>query len=445
MFDSLHTATTLEVIALGAYTIVIAFYSYLGLAAISLLGWRFICSYLPSRHNIRHKRPRKNGSHKKANFLKRARALLKRSLLLNFVLAVGSTVACFAILAELPLRTNMIFKVATVIACVVPFIWGFSRTASIGNHAGAIGVFAGLVWLATYSPEVHWIDNAPLFLLINIAGNVSGWLGAVAGQGQKRDSVGVSIIELLETPDQATIVQLSNSVQNGVQASINALKAALRFRRWPEKMVLAYRDGSQDMLDFTESMEWRKRSFPQIQLWTWFSKAQKHSVNEIVDNATSLLKFTVIRAQLNLSYDNESGLRRAQAFITTFNETSTIVWVDRVTKRMARRIHKTVLSDLRSNGLEPMDETWAILHKRQGRPTIEQWAKRTLAAERREHVLQRNKPSSQSASLLMRFEQAFKTETWFDRFRGKRTTFVVALGLEILLALGINWLSVKLF
>ena len=37
------------------------------------------------------------------------------------------------------------------------------------------------------------------------------------------------------------------------------------------------------------------------------------------------------------------------------------------------------------------------------------------------------------------------TETWFDRFRGKRTTFVVALVLQILLALIINWLSVKLF
>jgi hypothetical protein len=443
MFGTPHALATLKVLAIAAYLLVIAFYSYLMLTGISLLSWKLIRALLNRRRS--GKPLTKRTVHRKASWIKRLNAVRKRNLFLNFVLAVGSTGACFAVLAELPIKTKQTLLAASVLACVVPFVWGFLRTASIGNHSGAIGVFIGLLWLAIHSSELAWIDSAPYFFVINVAGNLSGWLGAAAGQGQKRDSVGVGIIELRENLDQTTLIQLSNSVREGVQETIYAIRSVFRFRRWPEKMILADRDGRRDVLDYTELMEWRKREFPQIRLWAWFREIEAHSFNEIVDNATSVLRFTVIRAEIKLSYNADVRTKRAQIFITTFNETSTIVWVDKLGERRARRIHHTVLSDLRSKRIACSDEAWAILHRRQGEPNIEQWAKHTLAAAKREHVLKKVEHPSQSESLLKQFEQAFITETWFDQFRGKKITFTLAIILEVGLGFVINWLLGKMF
>lgn len=351
---------------------------------------------------------------------------------------------CFIVLAELPISTNKTLMIAPLIACIVPYIWGFLRTASIGNHAGALGTLLGVAWLVLSRPDLTWTDYAPYFLLINVAGNASGWLGAVAGQGQKRDSVAVTILEFDGRNSQTSITQLHKSIKVGIEATVHAHKPAFKFYQLPDKMVMAERDGARDVLDFAESSEWRQCVFPQLRLWRWYKEVDEHSINEIVDHATSILKFIIIKAQISLSYKGDSDAKRLQALITTSNETSTIVWVDSRIALISRSIHNAVLSDLRAHGVKALESTYAVLHKRHGKPNIEQRAKQTVAAKRREHIFGEGNHSHQSMSLLERFEEAFTTETWFDRFRGRGVTFVIVLIFQVFLGLGINWVSSRL-
>jgi hypothetical protein len=213
-------------------------------------------------------------------------------------------------------------------------------------------------------------------------------------------------------------------------------------------MVVADRDGRCDVLDYAESLEWRTRLFPQLRMWGWFSKVMEHPFNEIVDHTTMVLKFLVVKAEIKLFYegagDSKVKDRQIQVIITTFNETSTLVWIDALSSRIARRIHQSVLRELRARRINVLETPFAILHKREGRPTIEQRAKRTFAAKGGEHILKDLATVPRSETLLKRFEEAFMTPTWFDKFRGKRSTFIVVLIFQVLGGLTINWLSITL-
>ena len=434
----------LNVVAILLYLCLIAFYGYLLISGSLALGWKVIHSSL-FRSRSRKAKPGLPKPKSISGSWARARSLFRGSLFFNFLMAVGSTAAYFVALSLLPIPSSRMLRLAPIGACIVPYIWGFARTASIGNHAGALGTLLGLGWLSLRKPEIMSLDIVPYFLLINLAGNLSGWLGAAAGQGQRRDSVAVTILEAPNETDHKALEALRDAITHAVESSFDRLISRQpKQRPVADKMVIADREGRCDLLDFAESLEWRRRFFPQLRIWKWYTEIGDHSFNEIVDYSTMVLKFLVVKADIKLYSDQSSRepeKNRLMAIVSTFNETSTIVWVDDLSVRIARRIHHELMAELHARGVSFSESPFAVLHKREGTATIEQIAKRTVASKRREHVIKDLMSVQKSETLLRRFEDAFKTETWFDRFRGKRTTFVVVLIFQVLVGVTINWLS----
>jgi hypothetical protein len=434
-----------EKLMIGVYITLVGFYSYLAFLVGALLFQkliracfaRFLCVIVGGHKRTNISAPADD------NFFERLVVLYRTSLLFNFSLASGSTILCFVVLAELSVGIREILVVASIIACVLPYIWGFTKTASIGQHAGIVGMLVGLAWLAMRSSKVDWIDQAPYFCLLNLVGHASGWLGAAAGQGQIRESVVVSFLELEVGRGQEAFVQLRDSIQRGVWTILQSLQPAFNFRKWPETIIVADQEGARNVLDFSQSMEWRQRICPHFRLWRWFGEIDKHTVNEVIDNVTNFLQFLVVRAQISFTYQTDVEPQHIQVLITTFNETSTIVWVDDLCISVASDFHQAVLGDLEGNNTSSSSKTWAVISKWEMVPNIEQYAKCTVAATRQHPLTKRTQHSiqfTQSTVLRKICEQALTTETWFDRFRGKRITFAVVLALQIILGVGINWL-----
>jgi hypothetical protein len=100
-----------------------------------------------------------------------------------------------AALALLPTPASMNWWVLPMIISGVTYLSGW-RAANYGVIVGSVGVAVGLGLFAALDPVVSWWNAAPLFLLLNGLGNLSGWLGAFIGRGQIREAQCLTHIKL---------------------------------------------------------------------------------------------------------------------------------------------------------------------------------------------------------------------------------------------------------
>lgn len=439
---------TLQNVLLGLYGAFIALYSYVLLPVVLLLAWkgarltgRWIWERISRIRGV--KRPN-SPSRRRAIARRRGAAGLSRSLVFNVILAASSTVAAFAVLAESPLTVDKKLAVAPLIAAVLPYLWGFSTTASVGNHSGMSGVLVGLFWLSYRSHGMVWFDHAPYFFVVNLIAQASGWLGAVAGQGQTRESVVVSVFSVEAQRWRELWRALKRAIRRGVSGISRELLPRMVQVETPAREVIADWEAASSAVDYSQSVQWRERSCPQLELWRWFRGIDTHSVDEILDRATCFLRFLIVKAQVKAAHGGNSEMTRTEAVITVFLETSTIVHADNLCARLGAAIHGEVQRALRRGDYRSLEEYHAIVRKWEGEPNIEQNAKHTTAVTHQGRLGNGAAVSTAQAFRLNVLVQALATETLFDRFRGKRVTFVVVLAFQIVLGLAVNWASSSL-
>ena len=443
----------------GIYLLVIAYYLYLEIFALILILQSLI---------IRGRQTHGKGSRNDANHVSKKQTLghlFETSLFFNHSLAILSTWAAIAIIAELPINSGYKLGIVPVAATVLPYIWSFTRATNVGINGGILGVILGLLWLAWRDANISLLHDSFYFLVINITANMSGWLGGVVGAGQIKEGRQVNLFKILITGQGAGLNQLVNKVQEAVVSALDpgadrSDNKTLKFIDSKPQMTVAQGVPCCAVLSYRHELEWLVKVKPQKIVRSWLGKREYHSPNQIIDCVFNMFQNIVTKA-IFLRFPED--VEKQQSPINTpnqpvliyltvlqYRETPSIMWVNPEVEALSEKTSQQITAALSQPiGQDTQSRPpWSVQYHQSvmmqnWKPKIrlEQYSKNTYGSSMPYEAVSEAQLSDGISLPKPIMDEIAANLSFFDRFRGKMATFLAFLVFEAAIAFLINMVS----
>jgi hypothetical protein len=354
------------------------------------------------------------------------------------------------VLALLPTPRSVDWWVLPMVISGVSYLSGW-RSANLGVIVGSVGAVAGLGLFAALDPTVNWWDSAPLFLILNVLGNISGWLGAFIGRGQIREAQcftririklhgrGAAMYEVIEDVD-----QIISSLFVKYWPSVNKVEGTKEILMLAECGDLLSRRGS--IVAVKEEVRWIHKYAPVAKGLRWLVEwpIKPRTLNEITTHIFNIWRYATCYMTLRRREEDNDELPDVfHLVIKSYWEIPAIVFVDDQIVSFARELHTTLLRQLKDQkcaNRQVVDDQFLVFRAWQLHPLPEQIVLQTWAAKQaRNQAIQSMRLSSDVNVPIDLVSDFISSGTFFDRWRGTTATLVFFMLSQVLLGVVVDW------
>jgi hypothetical protein len=377
---------------------------------------------------------------------------LRSSLALNCTLALISLLIAVTVIAVAP--GSLLFKLSILPVAItaISYLWGW-RTTTIGVVTGTAWTAISLWLFTVLAPEVSWWTYAPYFLILNLIGNLSGWLGGFVSCGQIREAECITHIEMNVANEGKTIYQLLEDIKTIISKNFKDQWQSYIANELDSEAITLAEVGYEaqhkgSVLFGKKELEWIHGHHPQLETFFWLLEfpPRRRRVSEIIDCVFNVHRHVITRVAIHLTPSEVPGYQSClRIIVMTFRETPTIVWVDAPIVAFARKIHDELLAHFdchHSADVQIHQRQFVVLRSWKGKPKIEQYAKNTWASYNTSTQAIQSLSFDSGLRLPADVVSEFTSSgTFFDRWRGPLTTFALFLASQVMLGIAINILS----